>query len=98
MIIYLIMKSAAKFFVKGSVQGVFYRKFCQDNADKMKLTGYVRNLEGGDVEVYVQGEKKSIDEFEVLLKKGPSHAQIRSVLREDKKWGDEFKEFKILRF
>jgi acylphosphatase len=92
------MKSAAKFVVKGSVQGVFYRKFCEENANSLSLTGYVRNLESGDVEVFVEGEKKDIDQMEIILKKGPVHSQIRSVLREDKKWDGNFKEFKVLRF
>ena len=92
------MKAAAKFIVKGSVQGIFYRKFAQDNANFFKLTGYVRNTEDGDVEVFVEGDKKNIDHYENLLKKGPQHAQIRVVLRENKKWNGEFKEFKILRF
>lgn len=92
------MKKAARFTIQGTVQGVFFRKFVKDQADNLKLTGFVRNLETGEVEVFVEGEQVQIERILPLLKKGPSHAQIRNVKIEEKKWSGEFKEFKILKF
>ena len=92
------MKKAVKFVVSGTVQGVFFRQFCKEQADKLELRGYVRNLESGTVEVLVEGEKDNIEEMYKILKKGPPHAQIRDVMPEVKKWSGEFKDFTIIKF
>jgi len=92
------MKKAVKFVISGTVQGVFFRQFCKEQADKLELRGYVRNLESGEVEVLVEGDKNNIEEMYKILKKGPPHAQIRDLKPEEKKWSGEFKEFTIMRF
>lgn len=92
------MKKAAKFLIQGTVQGVFFRQFCKEQADKLDLRGYVRNLESGGVEVFVEGDREKIEEMYKILKKGPPHAQIRDLKPEEKKWSGEFKEFSIMRF
>lgn len=92
------MKKAAKFIVKGTVQRVFFRQFVKEHADKLKLSGFVRNLSSGDVEIIVEGEGESIERFSNQVKQGPQHAQIRNVEIEEKKWSGDFKEFRILRF
>jgi acylphosphatase len=43
--------------VKGFVQGIGFREKIRRIATKFSLTGYVRNLENGDVEFVIQGEK-----------------------------------------
>lgn len=92
------MKKAVKFTISGTVQGVFFRQFCKDQADKLGLRGYVRNLEDSTVEVLVEGEKDNIEEMYKILKKGPPHAQIREIKPEERKWSGEFPDFKILKF
>ena len=91
-------KRAVKFVINGTVQGVFFRQFCKDQADSLGLRGYVRNLENSNVEVLVEGEKEKIEEMYNVLKKGPPHAQIRDLKPEEKKWSGEFKDFTIMRF
>ena len=93
-----MVKGAAKFTVKGTVQGIFFRGFCKENADKLNLKGHVRNISTGDVEVLVEGEKENIESYFNLLKEWPKHSQIRSVEVEQKKWSGDLKEFKVLRF
>jgi acylphosphatase len=92
------MKKAFKFVIQGTVQGVFFRQFVKDNADKLNLKGFVRNLSSGDVEIIIEGEKDKIDEFRKIMEKGPEHAHIRNVDAEERKWSGEFDEFKMLRF
>ena len=91
------MKKGAKLTIQGTVQGVLYRQFAKENADNLKLKGFVRNLTDGNVEVIVEGEKDNIDRLEKILLKGPEHSQIRNIDREEKKWSGEFKIFKVLR-
>ncbi|MCK4650513.1 acylphosphatase [Candidatus Pacearchaeota archaeon] len=92
------MKKAARFVVQGTVQGIFFRQFVKEHAEDLKLRGFVRNLESGEVEVVVEGEAENLDRLLGFLKKGPSHAQIRNVKVEERKWSGDFEEFKILRF
>jgi acylphosphatase len=92
------MKKAAKIIVKGTVQGVFFRQFVKEHADALKLTGFCRNLESGDVEIIVEGEQDQIGRLARFVKEGPAHAQIRHVEVSERKWEGDFREFKVLRF
>lgn len=48
---------------KGRVQGVGFRFQTKMLADSLKLTGSVKNMDDGSVEVYIQGSKESILDF-----------------------------------
>ena len=56
--------------VEGRVQGVGFRFFCTMNARTLDLTGWVRNMDNGMVEMEVQGEESSIEKFIKNIKKG----------------------------
>ena len=56
--------------VDGRVQGVGFRFFCTMTARKYDLTGWVRNMENGMVEMEVQGEIDSIKKFLEIVKNG----------------------------
>lgn len=56
--------------VDGRVQGVGFRFFCTMNARTLDLTGWVRNMDNGMVEMEVQGEESSIEKFIRNIKKG----------------------------
>lgn len=92
------MKKAAKLIVQGTVQGVFFRQFVKEHADNLKLRGFVRNLENGEVEIIAEGQQEQIERLVGFLKKGPEHSQIRNVKIEERKWSGEFEGFKILKF
>ena len=65
-----------KIIVSGRVQGVGYRWFARENAQDLKLTGYVKNLPDGDVEVVVQGGEEKALEFTNILRQGPSFSNV----------------------
>jgi len=65
--------------VSGRVQGVGFRYFTQDIANREGLTGHVRNLPDGRVEVVAEGEAEALQRLEVALWNGPSHARIENV-------------------
>ena len=48
-------------FVTGRVQGVFFRQATKVIAIKNNVTGWVRNLDDGRVEILIEGENKSVD-------------------------------------
>ena len=58
-------------FVSGSVQGVFFRESTRQIAGELMLSGYVRNLRDGRVEVCVAGDEVSIQSLIKWLKIGP---------------------------
>ncbi len=70
---------ANKIYISGNVQGVFFRAFVKENAEKLGLKGYVRNLENGRVEVFVEGNADKVDKLIELCKQGPKHAKVRNV-------------------
>jgi len=90
------MKKSIRLFITGSVQGIFFRQFVKDKADKMGVKGYVRNLEDGRVEIFIEGNKDNVEQMLNLCKQGPQHAQIRNIEEKPESFQD-FKEFKILR-
>ncbi len=92
------MKKAVRLVVQGTVQGVFFRKFVEDNAKNLKITGFVRNLSNGDCEIIAEGEGDQLERLAGIAKKGTPHSQIRDVKVETRKWSGDFKDFKILRF
>lgn len=74
--------AAARFLVSGRVQGVFFRASTRDEARRLGLSGYARNLADGRVEVLAQGEAAAIEALAHWLEQGPPLARVAEVLRE----------------
>ena len=89
------MKKAVRMYVSGAVQGIFFRQFVKDNAERYNLRGFVRNLEDGRVEIFIEGDIENVDKMIELVQKGPKHSQIKKVDIKEEKFQD-FREFKIL--
>lgn len=65
--------------VKGKVQGVWYRAWTQDLAASMNLSGWVRNLNDGNVETEAYGERAVLETFLEKLYDGPPLARVAEV-------------------
>jgi acylphosphatase len=65
--------------VAGRVQGVFFRASTRNEAQRLGLTGYAKNLLDGRVEVVLCGEKESVETLRDWLSKGPPEAQVSGV-------------------
>jgi acylphosphatase len=77
-------RARARVLISGLVQGVGMRYFVTSRADQYDVTGYVRNLDTGSVEVVAEGEKQTVYDFLRSIRKGPAHAEIMSFQTE---WG-----------
>ena len=73
------MKRAFRAIIHGIVQGVAFRYYTQQQADGRNLTGFVRNLPNGTVEVFAQGDEQDLNALESWLDKGPPSARVEHV-------------------
>ena len=64
------------------VQGVGYRFFAQHAAEKLRLSGFVRNLRDGRVEVYAVGNPEHLAELRSALERGPRFSSVSDVREE----------------
>lgn len=85
--------AAARFIVRGRVQGVYYRASTRDHAIALGLVGSARNLEDGSVEVTAEGTGNALAELERWLWQGPPAASVAEVRREELKGPSCFREF-----
>ena len=89
------MKKSVRIYIDGTVQGVFFRAFIKENAERHNVKGFIRNLESGKIEVFLEGDSDDVNKMIELCEKGPKHAQIRNVQIKPEKFQD-FKVFKVL--
>lgn len=80
--------------VSGRVQGVFFRASAADYARKLGVTGYVRNLRDGTVEILAEGSRVNLRHLETWAHQGPEYAQVDGVISE---WDDSRNEFDSFR-
>ncbi len=66
--------------VRGRVQGVGFRYFVQDEARRLSLTGYTRNLpDGRTVEVVAEGARGALEQLVTALRQGPPGSYVERV-------------------
>jgi len=73
------MLVARRIVVSGRVQGVGFRWFVLERASLEGITGWVRNLPDGDVEVMAEGDAEAMDRFERAVRQGPRGARVDDV-------------------
>lgn len=68
-----------RWLIRGRVQGVGFRYFTKRLADSARITGWVRNLPDGGVEVVAYGSEEKLESFEQNLRIGPPGARVESI-------------------
>lgn len=71
--------SAVHVFITGYVQGVGYRWFARQQAARLGLTGFARNLPDRRVEIVAQGPRESLECYVEALRRGPEGASVDDV-------------------
>lgn len=66
-------------FVSGKVQGVFYRKYTHKAAVERELTGWVRNLPDGRVEIMAEGSASAVQSLEKWCHTGSPKSKVTGV-------------------
>jgi len=73
------MDVAAHIIVSGRVQGVGYRYFVIHQATSLGLTGWVRNVPNGTVELRAEGDRSIVESLIQVLKVGPRSASVKDL-------------------
>lgn len=81
--------------VHGYVQGVFFRAFVSRHARELGLTGYVRNLPEGTVEVKAEGTRSKLEKLIGYLKTGPPGAKVDKVVTSWSEYTGSYSDFTI---
>ncbi len=89
------MTVAAHIIVKGLVQGVGFRYFVARQAARFGLSGFVKNLNNGDVEIVAEGERGSVELLIKEVKVGPRSAHVSDCFIEWTESADVHKGFEI---
>ena len=87
---------AKHIIVTGIVQGVFFRKYAQQKATALNLSGWVKNTDDDRVEIVAQGDETNVRDFIEWCKKGPPKAEVEDVEINDEKMNDSLKRFSIV--
>ena len=90
------MKIKVNVIIYGKVQGVYFRFNTKNIAEKLGLTGWVRNTTDGKVEAVFEGDEKKIFNMIEWCSKGPSDAQVNKIEIIRKKYSKEYNNFSII--
>jgi acylphosphatase len=89
------MKVRAHVFISGMVQGIFFRSETRNEAKKLGVKGWVRNLSDGRVEAVFEGEEKSVKELIEFCRRGPLGARVTGVDITWENYTGEFRNFEV---
>ncbi len=84
-------------YVSGKVQGVYYRASTAKKAHSLGLSGWVKNLTDGRVELFVQGPADSLEQLLRWCKKGPMLAKVSNVECEVAQVDVNMAQFEVMR-
>jgi acylphosphatase len=74
-----VTTKAVDVLVTGSVQGVFYRASCAEQAERLGVTGWVANRPDGGVAGHFEGTPDAVDALVAWCRRGPQRASVTDV-------------------
>jgi len=89
------MEARIHLIISGEVQGVFFRANTRRFASELGVTGWVRNLPDGMLEVVAEGRKALLDRLIEYCRKGPDGAKVEEMEIEWGKPKNEFTSFDV---
>lgn len=89
------MNARAAITVTGFVQGVGFRWFTHKRATELGLSGYVKNMDNGNVFAEVEGHRETIIQLIEFLKSGPRFSKVSHVHVDWLEFKGEFHSFEI---
>ncbi len=89
------MKKSIRIYLKGAFQKMFFKSYIKENAEKIGVNGFMRFLEDGRVELFLEGNLNEVNKMIETIKKNPKHSNIRNI-QEKKESFQGFRGFKTL--
>ena len=83
-------------FVEGRVQGVGFRYFTIEVANRFEITGWVRNTLNQEVEITAEGTRDKLDPFIATIRQGPNAGFVKSLRIQWLTATGEFKRFSVI--
>jgi acylphosphatase len=83
--------------IEGIVQGVFFRASTLEQAQSLSLTGWVKNLPDGSVEVTAEGSRYALEDLLAWCRRGPPGSRVDDVTVRWSPCQDEFRTFMVVR-
>ncbi len=77
------MQQTVSIVVSGKVQGVYYRQSTKEKARELGLTGFVKNLPDGRVQIIANGTIDQLNGLATWCRQGPPRARVDSVTMEE---------------
>jgi len=91
-----VLQKRVHIFVKGRVQGVYFRQGMKDIAEKKNVTGWVRNLQDKRVEAILEGKDTDVNSVIEWSQTGSPNAIVENVEIINENYKSEFSKFEIL--
>ena len=88
-------KTRAHVFIRGKVQGVYFRQKTKQVATEHRVTGWVCNLPDGRVEAVFEGDKTDVNDVIEWCHVGPANSRVDDVDARFEKYSGEFSSFTI---
>lgn len=89
-------KQCLHIIVSGLVQGVYFRASTLNKANSLGVTGWVKNLVDGRVEIMVEGESKLVEQMLDWCKKGPPHSKVDKIHVDEILFRNKYTDFIII--
>ena len=89
------MPQTNHYYISGRVQGVFFRAHTEAKAQSLNLTGWVKNLPDGRVEIMASGDEEALEAFSAWLHIGSPLSKVKEVASETIAW-KPFDRFRIV--
>jgi acylphosphatase len=84
-----------RLIVSGLVQGVFFRRATADQASGLAITGWVRNLSNGSVEIMAEGKCRDLEALVAWAHRGPAQAKVEELQVQWQPYRGEFAQFRV---
>ena len=75
----MTMIIARRVTISGRVQGVFFRAWSREQAQRLGVAGWVRNRADGSVEAHVEGAEAAVEQLIDAMRQGPSGARVEAL-------------------
>ena len=76
-------KKAIDLIVFGKVQGVFFRAWTKEQAIRLGLSGWAKNLDDGSVLIHLEGKEEDLEAFKSLKPFGPPASKVTKIITQD---------------